>query len=71
MNAEALKDRLVAHARELGFDSCRIASSSAPRHANEFRAWLDAGAAGDMQWMERAQRSDAIRNGFCPVRARL
>jgi epoxyqueuosine reductase len=53
MNAEALKNRLVVHARELGFESCRIASLSAPRHANEFRAWLDAGAAGDMQWMER------------------
>ena len=55
MNAEALssKDRLVVHARELGFDSCRIASARAPRHANEFRAWLEAGAAGDMQWMER------------------
>src|ERR1041384_2305514 len=53
MNAEALKDRLVAHARELAFDSCRVASSSAPLHANEFRAWLDAGAAGEMQWMER------------------
>jgi epoxyqueuosine reductase len=53
MNAEALKDRLVAHARELGFESCRVASSSAPRHANEFRAWLGAGSAGDMQWMER------------------
>ena len=53
MNAEALKNRLVVHARELGFDSCRIASLSAPRHANEFRAWLDAGAAGDMRWMER------------------
>jgi epoxyqueuosine reductase len=55
MNAEALssKDRLVVHARKLGFDLCRIASASAPRHANEFRAWLDASAAGDMQWMAR------------------
>jgi epoxyqueuosine reductase len=55
MNAVALspKDRLVARARKLGFDSCRIAAANAPRHANEFRAWLDDGAAGDMQWMER------------------
>jgi epoxyqueuosine reductase len=55
MNAEAVnpKDRLVARARELGFDSCRIATAAAPRHAAEFRAWLDDGAAGDMQWMER------------------
>jgi epoxyqueuosine reductase len=47
------KDRLVVRARELGFDSCRITSAAAPRHANEFRSWLDDGAAGDMQWMER------------------
>jgi len=47
------KAKLVAFAKELGFDSCRIASATAPRHANEFRAWLDHGAAGEMQWMER------------------
>jgi epoxyqueuosine reductase len=55
MNAVALsqKDRLVARARELGFDSCRIAKAIPPPHAAEFRAWLDEGAAGDMQWMDR------------------
>ena len=47
------KDKLVAFAKELGFDSCRIASATAPRHAEEFRAWLNDGAAGEMQWMER------------------
>src|SRR4051794_10731872 len=54
MNAVALspKDRLVARAQELGFDSCRIAKATPPRHAEQFRAWLDDGAAGDMQWME-------------------
>ena len=62
MNAVALspKDRLVGRARELGFDSCRIAKAAPPPHAAEFRAWLDEGAAGDMQWMERGaeKRSD-------------
>src|SRR3954465_8840091 len=55
MNAVGLspKNRLVARARELGFDSCRIPKATAPSHAAEFRAWLDDGAAGDMQWMER------------------
>jgi epoxyqueuosine reductase len=48
------RDKLVARATELGFDSCRIAKATAPRHAAEFRAWLEEGAAGDMQWMERA-----------------
>ncbi|HEX4641235.1 MAG TPA: QueG-associated DUF1730 domain-containing protein, partial [Chthoniobacterales bacterium] len=47
------KDRLVAHAAELGFDSCRIASATAPPHAREFRSWLKDGAAGEMEWMER------------------
>jgi epoxyqueuosine reductase len=47
------KDKLVAYATELGFDSCRIASVRPPRHAAQFRAWLDDGAAGEMQWIER------------------
>ena len=47
------KDKLVAFAKELGFDSCRIANATAPRHADEFQAWLNDGAAGEMQWMER------------------
>jgi epoxyqueuosine reductase len=49
----SLKDKLVAYAAELGFDSCRVAKAMAPRHAAEFRAWLERGAAGEMQWMER------------------
>jgi epoxyqueuosine reductase len=47
------KDKLVAYAIELGFDSCRVASANAPRHSGEFRSWLNEGAAGEMQWMER------------------
>jgi epoxyqueuosine reductase len=47
------KDKLVAYAAELGFDSCRVASAATPQHAEEFRSWLDDGAAGEMQWMER------------------
>src|SRR2546423_12334164 len=47
------KDKLVAYALELGFDSCRIASARTPRHAKEFRSWLGDGAAGEMQGMER------------------
>src|SRR5438132_6825741 len=51
--APAPKNRIVAFAKELGFDSCRIASATAPRHAEQFRAWLRDGAAGEMEWMER------------------
>src|SRR5205807_3666250 len=47
------KDKLVACAAELGFNSCRIARATSPRHAAEFRAWLSDGAAGEMQWVER------------------
>src|SRR5437763_8251502 len=51
--APAPKDRLIAFAKALGFDSCRIARATAPRHAEQFRAWLSDGAAGEMDWMER------------------
>ena len=32
-----LKARLVAFAREVGFDSCRVTARTAPLHANEFQ----------------------------------
>jgi len=48
-----LKQRLVKFARELGFDSCRVASCRPPQHAREFRDWLRDGAAGEMRYMER------------------
>jgi epoxyqueuosine reductase len=47
------KEEIVARAKALGFDSCRIGKASAPAHAEEFRSWLREGAAGEMQWMER------------------
>jgi epoxyqueuosine reductase len=53
-------EEIVARAKELGFDSCKIAAASASAHAEEFRSWLREGAAGEMQWMERGaeKRSD-------------
>lgn len=39
----------------LGFDSCCIARSEPPRHAEAFRSWLREGAAGEMQWLERGE----------------
>ena len=50
-----LKAEIVGHARELGFDACRIAACAPPPHAGEFRAWLRDGAAGEMQWLERGE----------------
>lgn len=50
-----IKAELVARAKAVGFDACRIAHVDAPRHASAFREWLRDGAAGEMQWMERGE----------------
>lgn len=50
-----LKNALVRRAFEAGFDSCRVAACGPPPHAPEFRDWLQTGAAGEMQWMERGE----------------
>jgi epoxyqueuosine reductase len=52
---EKLKKELTAFARELGFDSCRVAACAPPTHATEFRNWLQEGAAGEMHYMERGE----------------
>jgi len=49
-----VKTRLLQFARELGFDSCRVAACSTPAHADEFDDWLDEGAHGEMEYMARA-----------------
>ena len=48
-----VKTQLVDLARELGFDSCRMAACSPPTHAEEFGEWLDKGAHGEMTYMAR------------------
>ena len=53
--ASELKSRLVDFARELGFDSCRIAACSPPAHTGEFDDWLSAGAHGEMEYMARGE----------------
>jgi epoxyqueuosine reductase len=50
-----LKQRLLSFAREIGFDSCRIAASNSPPHAHEFRNWLHDEAHGEMSYMERGE----------------
>jgi epoxyqueuosine reductase len=50
-----LKRHLVDFARELGFDSCRIARCSPPAHAEQFLDWLDQGAHGEMEYMARGE----------------
>jgi epoxyqueuosine reductase len=55
-----LKSALVERARAIGFEDCRIAAADAPRHAPQFREWLETGAAAEMGWIERgaAKRTD-------------
>jgi epoxyqueuosine reductase len=50
-----LKSRLIDFARELGFDSCRIATCHPPVHTDEFRNWLEDGAHGEMHYMARGE----------------
>ncbi len=53
MVEKRVKEELAAFAHELGFDLCRVAVCAVPPHAAEFRAWLAAGRAGEMAWLER------------------
>ena len=55
ISAKALKARVVSFAREIGFDSCRVAACNAPAHANDFREWLRDGAHGEMNYMQRGE----------------
>jgi epoxyqueuosine reductase QueG len=50
-----LKAQLISFAREIGFDSCRVAACNAPPHENDFREWLRDGAHGEMNYMERGE----------------
>ena len=50
-----LKAQLMAKARELGFDSCRVTACAPPLHAAEFRKWLENGGAGEMTYMQRGE----------------
>ena len=55
ISAAELKVRLISFAREIGFDSCRIAACKAPPHAMEFREWLGESAQGEMNYMQRGE----------------
>jgi len=61
-----VKTQLVDLARELGFDSCRIAACSPPTHAEEFGEWLDKGAHGEMTYMARGDEKRRDPNQILP-----
>src|SRR5260370_16682748 len=50
-----LKTQLVSFARQIGFDSCRIAACTAPTYAPQFREWLRDGAHGEMHYLHRGE----------------
>src|SRR5213592_843949 len=50
-----VKARLVDFARELGFDSCRVAACSPPAHTSAFSDWLKEGAHCEMEYMARGE----------------
>ncbi len=55
-----LAERLKEEARRLGFDLAGIAPAAGPTTNSDFQAWLDAGFAGDMGYLER--RRDAYEH---------
>jgi epoxyqueuosine reductase len=52
-SAIEIKTGLLRRAWEIGFDDCRIAPAASQSHTEEFRAWLEMGAAGEMDWIAR------------------
>jgi epoxyqueuosine reductase len=61
VDTEALQQRLVAKARELGFVAVGFApAEDDPLRGRRLREWLAAGRHGDMEWMEA--RAD-VRQG--------
>jgi epoxyqueuosine reductase len=55
ISATELKARIISYAREIGFDSCRMAACKSPAHATEFREWLRENAHGEMSYMQRGE----------------
>ena len=59
----ALSEAVKARALELGFDRVAIGPAEPPEHGAQLEAWLDAGYAGTMSYLERgrADRLDPAR----------
>ena len=68
--AVAIEDRIKARAHELGFDLVGIATLGVPETAGHFDAWLSAGYAGEMTYLERgAEKRHDTRRPFEEVRS--
>jgi epoxyqueuosine reductase len=67
---EPLENRIKARARELGFDLVGIATLGVVESAEHFDAWIAAGYAGDMGYLERgAEKRHDTRRPFEGVRS--
>lgn len=53
MSPAEIKTELLAKARSLGFDDCRIAPALPAAHRELFEQWIAEGKHGDMAWMAR------------------
>ncbi|WP_395749573.1 tRNA epoxyqueuosine(34) reductase QueG [Prosthecobacter sp.] len=53
MSPSELKTALIAQARALGFDDCRIAPAQPAAHRALFEQWIAEGKHGDMAWLAR------------------
>jgi epoxyqueuosine reductase QueG len=49
----AATEDLIAHARELGFIACGVASLEPNRYGDALDRWLRAGYAGTMRYLHR------------------
>lgn len=63
MTPEALTTRVKTTGRRLGFELVAVGPADPPEHGTAFEAWLDAGYAGEMAYLERgrAKRLDPRR----------
>jgi epoxyqueuosine reductase len=67
VDAAKLKRELIARARDLGFDTVRIAPAElAPEIGTGLQAWLQAGSQGEMGWMEREPDRRMTPRGLWP-----
>lgn len=66
MSPEALRERIRAAGRELGFDQVGFAPADRPAHADFYLEWLERGWQGEMAWMGR---EDAVRRRVSPEEA--
>jgi epoxyqueuosine reductase len=64
-----IKTELIAKARSLGFDDCRIAPAQPAAHRELFEQWIAEGKHGDMAWLARNMERRTDPASCCRARA--